>query len=436
MLVTDTQDELDSDYKSSWALGAGIARRGARTRLYASAEWYAPVGRFDVIQLPEGTPGASGLTQQLTGVLNAGVGFEHVLTDDVSVYGAFHTDFSASEGSARQNVAISDWDLYHFSGGLSFRFRDNRFTLGASWARGNTDAPARLAGASRTAAPGAPGPGRHDPLLENHVPARVRVRELTWRRGAARAARWMRAAALLCALPGAAASAAPKVDVVVLRNGSRVIGEIRSMTKSRLELKTDDMGTLQIEWDNVAQVTAPEFFEVEHMNGGLSLGALRPGKGEGTLEVVADWGTDELPLWQVARIQLVKGGFWDKFRGSFDVGAGYTSATELLQLDFDAELRYTRPRFEAFAQADAVVTQQPEADDTRRSSLTLGYTRIFPNRHRIFTQAALEQNRELGFDLRSSVLGGWAYALARDRKNQLVGGAGLAVNREKPIEGE
>ena len=141
MLVTDTQDGLDSDYKSSWALGAGISRRGARTRLYASAEWYAPVGRFDVIPLPEGTPGASGLTQELQGVLNAGVGFEHVLTDDVSVYGAFHTDFSASEGSARQNVAISDWDLYHFSGGLSFRFRDNRFTLGASWARGSTTRP-------------------------------------------------------------------------------------------------------------------------------------------------------------------------------------------------------------------------------------------------------------------------------------------------------
>ena len=141
VLVTDTQDGLDSSYKSSWALGAGIARRGARTRLYASAEWYAPVGRFEVIQLPEGTPGASGLTQQLKGVLNAGVGFEHVLTEDVSVYGAFHTDFSASEGSARQNVAISDWDLYHFSGGLSFRFRDNRFTLGASWARGSTTRP-------------------------------------------------------------------------------------------------------------------------------------------------------------------------------------------------------------------------------------------------------------------------------------------------------
>jgi hypothetical protein len=138
----------------------------------------------------------------------------------------------------------------------------------------------------------------------------------------------------------------------------------------------------------------------------------------------------------VARIQLVKSGFWDKFKGSLDAGAGYTSATELLQLDFDAELRFTRPRFEAYAKGDAVVTQQPEADDTQRGSIMLGYTRIFPNRHRVVAQGTLEQNRELGYDLRSSLFGGWGYTLARDRRNQLVGGAGLSVNREKPVEGE
>jgi len=246
----------------------------------------------------------------------------------------------------------------------------------------------------------------------------------------------MRAAALLCFLPEGAASAAPKVDVVVLRNGTRVVGEVRSMTKSRLELKTDDMGTLQIEWDNVTQVTAPEFFEVEDLNGGLRFGSLRPAASADTLEIVADWGNEELPLQQVMRIQLVKSGFWDKFSGSLDAGAGYTSATELLQLNFDGELRYTQTRFEAFVQADAVLTQQPDTDDTQRSSLTLGYTRIFPNRQRIFTQGVLEQNRELGFELRSSVVGGWAYALVLARKSQLVGGAGLSLNREKPVEGE
>jgi len=243
-------------------------------------------------------------------------------------------------------------------------------------------------------------------------------------------------ATIVGALVAAPARAAPKVDVVVLQNGTRVVGEIKSMSKGRLELGTDDMGTVQIEWGNVAQVTAPEFFEVEDMEGGLYFGSLRPGRAEGALEVVADWGENALLLRRVARIQLVKSGFWDRFRGSVDVGASYTSATELLQVELDGDLRFRRPRFEASAKANAVLTQQPEVEDTRRSSFTLGYARLFSNRHRAFAQGALEQNRELGFDLRSSVVGGWAYMLARDARNELLGGAGFALNREKPVEGE
>lgn len=247
------------------------------------------------------------------------------------------------------------------------------------------------------------------------------------------------AAGALAAPPARAAPATPaggKVDVVVLQNGSRVVGEIRSMSRGRLELRTDDMGTVYVEWGNVAHVTAPEFFEVEDMEGGLYFGSLRPGRAEGALDVVADWGENSLLLRRVARIQLVKSGFWDRFRGSVDVGASYTSATELLQLEADADVRYRRPAFEASAKANAVLTQQPEVEDTRRSSLALAYARLFPNRHRFFAQATLEQNRELGFDLRSSLLGGWGYMLARDRGNELVGGGGLALNREKPVEGE
>jgi hypothetical protein len=141
LLVTDDHEDLDADYRSPWAVGAGVSRRVGRTRLYASAEWFAPVDRFTVVALPEGAPGAKGLTQAFRSVLNAGAGFEHVVSGAVSLYGAFHTDFSASEGDVRENVGISDWDLYHVSGGLSFRFRGNQFTLGASWAWGGRDRP-------------------------------------------------------------------------------------------------------------------------------------------------------------------------------------------------------------------------------------------------------------------------------------------------------
>jgi hypothetical protein len=139
-LATGTQEDLDSHYRTSWAVGAGARRSFGATNLYASVEWYAPVGRFTVIELPGDPADSAQLSQELKGVLNAGVGVEHVMSDDLSVYGAFHTDFSAAVGS-EANVAVSDWNIYHLSGGMSFRIRDNRFTLGASWATGGKDRP-------------------------------------------------------------------------------------------------------------------------------------------------------------------------------------------------------------------------------------------------------------------------------------------------------
>jgi hypothetical protein len=140
-LVSESADDLDTYYRTSWAVGAGASRSYGDTTLYASAEWFAPVARFSVIQPQAGAPDPSRLTQELGQVLNAGLGFQHVFSPDVSVYGAFHTDFSASVGSARQNVAVSDWDIYHLSGGVSFRIHQNSFTVGASWARGGTERP-------------------------------------------------------------------------------------------------------------------------------------------------------------------------------------------------------------------------------------------------------------------------------------------------------
>jgi hypothetical protein len=244
------------------------------------------------------------------------------------------------------------------------------------------------------------------------------------------------AASLVGTLAASPVLAAPKVDVVVLQNGTRVVGEIKSMSKGRLELATDDMGTVYVEWDKIAQVTAPEFFEVEDMGGRLYFGSLRPGRAEGTVDVATDWAENSLLLRGVARIQLVKSSFWTRFRGSVDLGASYTSATELLQLDGTGDLRYRSTKYEVSADASGVLTHQPEVEDTRRSSFALGYARLFANRHRVYARGTLEQNRELGFDLRSSVLGGWGYMLARDARNELLGAGGIALNREKPLEGE
>jgi hypothetical protein len=144
-LESRTEEDLGTTYKSSWAVGAGGAWKRNATRFHVSAEWFAPVDRFTVLALPtQETTVPVALTQELAGVVNVGLGVEHELENQVAVYGAFRTDFSASVGDSTVNISVSDWDLYHLSTGVSFHIGDSQFTLGATASFGGQTRPPAL----------------------------------------------------------------------------------------------------------------------------------------------------------------------------------------------------------------------------------------------------------------------------------------------------
>jgi hypothetical protein len=142
VLRSQTGKGLPARYKSSWAIGGGLAWSRGATRWHASAEWFAPVDRFNVVDLPGADPERPiQLTQQLKGVANVGLGVEHDFGNERAVYGAVLTDFSASVGDPAVNVAVSNWNLYHLSSGVKFAVAGNRFTLGATFSFGSKRRP-------------------------------------------------------------------------------------------------------------------------------------------------------------------------------------------------------------------------------------------------------------------------------------------------------
>jgi hypothetical protein len=196
------------------------------------------------------------------------------------------------------------------------------------------------------------------------------------------------------------------------------------------------MGTLAIEWDKVASVAASATFEVADLGGAQYFGTLRPGPRGGDLDVVSTGSAATLELWRVVRIQRLGATFWRRLDGSIDASGSYTSSSELLKLDLSARVELTRAGHEISLDGTSTVTQQPEVEDTRRNTLTASYVRRYPNRWVAFGQGQLEQNRELGFDLRASVsAGGGRYVVQRPRHDALIV-AGLRVNRETPLEGD
>jgi hypothetical protein len=229
---------------------------------------------------------------------------------------------------------------------------------------------------------------------------------------------------------------AAKTDVVVLKNGDRITGEVQQVDRGRLELKTDDLSTVQIEWDKVASVSADATFDIEDLPGNRYVGSLKAGDRAGQVGIVSGDGVHFLEMTAVARMRRIDHGFWNRLEGSLDLGAGYTSATSLFTLDLAATLGFERPGFEVHADASSTLTSQEGLEDTRRNTLSLVYERRFEGQWVAVAQAALEQNRELGFELRSSATAGGGRYLVRQRRDSLMAVAGLSVNRERPTEGE
>ena len=60
---------------------------------------------------------------------------------------------------------------------------------------------------------------------------------------------------------------AEKTDVVYLNNGDRITGEAKSLERGKLEFKTDHMGTVYIEWEDIAEIISTTGQSVELANG-------------------------------------------------------------------------------------------------------------------------------------------------------------------------
>ena len=144
---------------------------------------------------------------------------------------------------------------------------------------------------------------------------------------AARRAAAVFGSGLLYLLAASVPAAAVKTDILVLQNGDRITGEVKQLLGGRLTYKTDDMGTLSVEWLKVAELTSTTDYEVETEDARRFVGRIEP-LGPSTLVVVGDPDLHVVGIEEVVRITRLDAGFWRRLEGSFDLGLSYTQADQ------------------------------------------------------------------------------------------------------------
>ena len=227
-----------------------------------------------------------------------------------------------------------------------------------------------------------------------------------------------------------------RTDIVTLRNGDRITGEIVALARGQLEFKTDDAGTLYLEWDKLLSVVAARRFEIVTGDGRRFLGHLGPAD-RFVIAVVIPSGTTRLSMSEVTIIRPIGASFWRQLDGAIDAGFNYTKSSGVAQLNLHTETVYAKPAFRGRVAASLTQTAKEDGsgrDD--RGTLEASYLRYPWREWFILAAARFETNESLGLELRSQIGAAVGPRLVNSNRAQLSLGGGLVVNDERGVDVE
>lgn len=226
-----------------------------------------------------------------------------------------------------------------------------------------------------------------------------------------------------------------KTDVVTLANGDRMTGDIKGLSRGRLDLETNDAGTISFEWDKIVRLQSRWQFEVEVSAGDRVIGSLG-GQTEGILTVITGTGSVPLPMREVTRITQLGTSFWARLDGAISAGFSYSQSSGIAQTTLSSENVFRRPASQFRLSGSATITQQSDSEDEDDDRAILGFSYVRYRGKKWFYSfaAGLEHNSSLGLQLRSQAGGAVGQRLLNTNNSSFEVGAGAVVNDEKGID--
>ncbi len=221
-----------------------------------------------------------------------------------------------------------------------------------------------------------------------------------------------------------------KSDVVVLRNGNNINGDIVYLRFGILQVSTNDMGTLNIEWPSVRSISSKFSFAVETTEG-VKLYGLIDTSSDGKEVIIREGETaTKISLANVERIDQYSPSFLKRINGNLAVGFSYSksSAISVGSVNFDSNYRSTSNDVSLAFSSNS--TKDTDGSTTSRNLIST--TVLFLRQSRNFwgLVGSAERDQELGIDARlvgGAVLG---RRLVQASWTELTGTIGVVAAQE------
>lgn len=231
------------------------------------------------------------------------------------------------------------------------------------------------------------------------------------------------------------ADATSRKDTVIMNNGDRFTGDVKSLSNGVLYVKTDYVDqNIGVDWGQVRSVESSAVYQITLVNGIHITGKIKrvsPGVAQGKDFVIESPGqTTNVGAAQVAEISSQKETFWRQLKGSIDAGYSYTSGNSQTTVNNDASANYATLNWTAGAAISTSFSGQAGASKTNRIDGTLTAERFLSHNSYLGLYNDYLHSSQQDLELRTTIGGGYGRYWIRTNTTALRWIAGVVYAQE------
>jgi putative salt-induced outer membrane protein YdiY len=224
-------------------------------------------------------------------------------------------------------------------------------------------------------------------------------------------------------------------DVVVMNNGDRFTGEVKSLQNGVLYVKTDYVEeNIGVDWAQVQKVESSAVYQITLVNGVHMTGKIKresPDESNGKeILIESSSGSTRVPASNVAEISGQKESIWRQLTGSIDAGYSFTSGNSQTTINNDASANYATPNWNAGVALSTSFSGQSDASRTNRVDGTLTGSRFLNHNSYLGLYNDYLHSSQQDLDLRATLGGGYGRYWIRTNTTNLRWIAGAVYARE------
>jgi len=171
-------------------------------------------------------------------------------------------------------------------------------------------------------------------------------------------------------------------DVIVMKNGDHLTGEIKGLNAGVLYISMKYiLGTSSVQWSEVAQLESKQLFLVKTEDGSVYTGTLNTSNTPEARPVqieVAETPEKEVVIdsSRIVQMDMTSEKFFQRFNGYINTGIIYSKGNQSTQYNLGSELTYPRERWAAGLSYNSTLSSSTGASASTRNQLDVDVFRL------------------------------------------------------------